>query len=439
MRYIRLLVVILFTCNIFIARVNAANIIIDDEILNLVHEIALPIFKAANLTSNSVKIYLIDDNNINAFTAGGMSIFINSGLLVKFNNPYMLQGVIAHELGHILAGHITQRHVELRNAQNKLFITTILGVIGSAIAGSGDLAMASAVGSSSYIHQKILSFSRKQETEADQIALQLLYKANYSNQGVIELHKELVKKQHIIPEYFLTHPISESRIDHVKSFNKNNQKKNEKIFSKEFIAKYTTAIVKLEAYTESPERVLSLNEGNTINNIYAKAIAYYRLKQSKKALEKVKELIAMDDNDPYFYELAGQIYLLSGDIKQSMNNFQKSHDLLPNSPILSFQLALSYIHYADLTKNKDYYKKAIRMLNNISRYEEIGSDIFFYLSIAYGKNDEIGMARLSLAEKALIENDMEKAKKYAAQAEKILASQKNDQVNRAKQIIKLAE
>ena len=78
----------------------------DAEIESDIRTLAAPIWRAAGLEPNDVAIYLVSDNQLNSFVAGGQAIFFNTGLILRAENANQLIGVIAHETGHITGGHI---------------------------------------------------------------------------------------------------------------------------------------------------------------------------------------------------------------------------------------------------------------------------------------------------------------------------------------------
>ncbi len=96
-----------------------------------------PIFAAAGLDASAVHIYLVNDPRINSFVAGGQNVFINTGLLLRSENPNQVIGVIAHETGHIAGGHLLRSQEEMRNATIKGIIAMVLGA-GAAAASHGE-------------------------------------------------------------------------------------------------------------------------------------------------------------------------------------------------------------------------------------------------------------------------------------------------------------
>ena len=73
---------------------------------------------------------------VNAFVAGGQVVYIHSGLIDAADTANEVQGVIAHELGHITGGHII-RIREGYGAATQITLLSMLAGIGAALAGAG--------------------------------------------------------------------------------------------------------------------------------------------------------------------------------------------------------------------------------------------------------------------------------------------------------------
>src|SRR3972149_8788159 len=82
------------------------NIIRDEEIERSLQTMTRPILDQAGLSADTVRFVLLDNSELNAFVAGGQNIFLHTGLILETQDPAELLGVIAHETGHISAGHL---------------------------------------------------------------------------------------------------------------------------------------------------------------------------------------------------------------------------------------------------------------------------------------------------------------------------------------------
>ena len=108
------------------AQAQKISLIRDAEIENTIRQFATPVFSAANLNPQDVKIYLVRDNTLNAFVAGGQRVFINTGLLTKATNARQIIGVIAHETGHIAGGHLARFQNALENTSTTMILALLL-------------------------------------------------------------------------------------------------------------------------------------------------------------------------------------------------------------------------------------------------------------------------------------------------------------------------
>ena len=125
-----------------------------------------PLIKAAGLSPRNVKVELIQDDEINAFTAGGQTIYVNSGLIEAADNANQVQGVIAHELGHVADGHVLLSDQGAKPAMGIYILSLVLGVAAAA-AGSPDAAAGILGAGQQAATGRFLSFTRTQEATAD--------------------------------------------------------------------------------------------------------------------------------------------------------------------------------------------------------------------------------------------------------------------------------
>ena len=105
MRVIARLLAFLAAATLAAQPLAAQSILRDAETEAFLDEISAPLIEAAGLEPDNVDIVLINDPSINAFVAGGQAVYLHSGLIDAADSAEEVQGVIAHELGHITGGH----------------------------------------------------------------------------------------------------------------------------------------------------------------------------------------------------------------------------------------------------------------------------------------------------------------------------------------------
>src|SRR5215469_963378 len=107
----------------------------DAEIEQLLRDYTAPIFRVAGLADQNIHVVIIDDKSFNAFVMDAHRIFINVGALMQATTPNQVIGVLAHETGHIVGGHLSKIRQELANVQTAALVGLLLG-IGAIVAGA---------------------------------------------------------------------------------------------------------------------------------------------------------------------------------------------------------------------------------------------------------------------------------------------------------------
>ena len=256
----------IFACLTYLYPVKAQNLnlIQDAEIELYIRDWVNPILKIANLNPNSVNIYIVNDETINAFVAGGQNIFINTGLILKAKEVNALIGVIAHEIGHITGGHLNRTINSMKKARETVTIATIITaglMAASKVAGldtPGGLAKLATLGPS-IAERNFYKNTRQNEKYADAAALEYMTAINRSCIPLTNLLKEL-GKQELLDErrqdpYLRTHPISQERIyDIVEASNKiENIPVNNSLIDE---IKYRRIVAKIIAFTNNSGKTL---------------------------------------------------------------------------------------------------------------------------------------------------------------------------------------
>ena len=107
---------------------------------------------------------LINDSEINAFVAQGQVVYIHSGLLTASDNVNQLQGVIAHELGHVAGGHAIRIYEGVSKATAITILSLVLGAAAMAV-GAGEAGMGILAAGQQAAMGSFLAFTRAQEVE----------------------------------------------------------------------------------------------------------------------------------------------------------------------------------------------------------------------------------------------------------------------------------
>jgi len=402
------------------SRAASIGLIRDAEIENNIRLYSTPVFRAAGLDPGSVNIYIVNDNSLNAFVAGGQNLFLNTGLIMRSDSASQIIGVIAHETGHISGGHLSR----IRDAMSKSSIPSILSfVLGGAATlatGRADVGAAIIAGGSNASMRNFLSYTRDQEASADQAALKLLDSTNQSSQGFLEFMR-ILEDQELLSTasqdpYVRSHPLSSDRIitiaNHVAK-----SRYSSKPDSPEFVTMHARMKAKLTAFISSPGATLRRYKpaDTSLDARYARAIAHYRSADLDKAFAELDPLISEHPNDPYFIELKGQILYENGKILESLPFYEQASQLLPESAIIRKELASVQLGL----EKPELLEPAIRNLRYAISKEPKASGTWRQLAIAYGRSGDKGNSSLALAEEALLIDKPEIAIYHAGLAERL--------------------
>ena len=413
----------------------AEQLLRDAEIENDIKIIASPVWRVAGLEPNDVGIYLVQDNQLNSFVAGGQAIFINSGLILRAETPNQLLGVIAHETGHITGGHVFRAKEAMRNASIESIIAMVAAA-GAAVVGRSGAPLLSAQGVG---ERSFLQFSMGQEATADHAALNFLDRSCQSARGLLKFFEILQTNELLTGErqesWVRTHPLTQQRVQYIRDHVAQARCSNaaDTPASVELLRRIKA---KLHAFLDDPSKTLAAYPESDRSPLarYSRAIAYYRIPKLDRALPEIDGLIRDFPNDPYYRELKGQMLFENGKVRDAIRPYEDAVKLAPSAALLRMSLSQVYIESGDPALNK----RAIAYLNDASRVEGRESQIWHFLAIAYGRDNQIGMAALSLAEEALANGKKKDATQQANRAKQLL-TKNTPSYSRAEDIHREAE
>ena len=400
-----------------------ATLINDTETERMMAELVSPLANVANIPSDRLKIHIIRDDDFNAFVAGGDDVYVYTGLLKQIKTPGALQAVIAHELGHTLGGHMAQMSQRMNAEIKRSMLIQALGVGLMVAGGNPSLGAGVLAGSSSVAQQSMLAFTRDEERIADNMGVNLMQDAGLDPKGFITVLEQMrdmtgVLESKINPNR-INHPLTTERlanirvqIAHIPDTKKPKKKPD--------IDGYELVRAKLIGYLDSFERVLEIYPyaDKSTPALYARAIANMRGGNLDGARIGTQTLISRMPDNPYFYELLGDIEYQFGHYDDSIVAYEKSLELAGDAPQIQTALALV------LTERKkiDDDKRAIELAKRALLHESAPLT-YWVLARAYGDNDR-GRYAWAMAEYSMLINKEADAKKYAKQAQKAL--KKND-------------
>ncbi len=400
----------------------AQGVLRDTETEALLHDLAAPLVAVSGLDPANVDVVLYGDNSINAFVAGGQVIYINAGLIQAADTAEEVQGVIAHELGHITGGHVINDGGAQAAAKISI-LSLLLGGIAAA-AGAGDAAIGVVMAGQQAALGKYLSFSRAQESTADAAGAQFLSKAGLSGRGSIAFFKKLQNLEmryghtrNADSEFYSSHPMTSDRIATLED-----TYRQDPAWSKpadvQIEARFQRIKAKLLGYTAEPARTFQVYPvgNNSVPAHYARAYAWHKEAFLDKALAECDALLADAPDDPYFLELKGQILLESGHPQDALAPLRRASELTSFAPLIASLLG----HALIATEDPANLAEAERVLKAALSRDRNNPFGWYELSVIYGKKGDIPRARLAAAEQQVLEFNFPQALQSAEAAEAAL-------------------
>ena len=388
----------------------------DTETEEMLKSYEMPLARAAGLDLNAVHVYLAGDTEINAFATYPEDIFICAGILLWLHTPNELIGVMAHETGHLSAGHLSRGAYGMQKAMIPMLLSMVLG-IGAIIAGAGEAGMAIMGIGQAVAMGQMAAFTRVQESTADQIAAKLLLATHQSPMGMYKTFQRFAQEEAMsaykMDKFAVDHPSGQDRV-----FDLNDMVDaspyREVQDSPQALHTFQMVQAKLAGFVLPVKDALNRfpESDKSEPARYARTMIYMRAPNFQKALAEVNGLIAEEPNNPYFYEVRGQIYVSMAKPALGIPDYQKSVDLRPNAPQLRLGLATAQL----ATDNAPLAAKALTNLKAALLVEEDDPTSWYQAAKAYSTLGNEPMANLATAEQWYSVGDMRKALIFATRA-----------------------
>ena len=399
---------------------SAQSILRDAETEALLQDMMDPLTEAAGMPRGSVDVVLVNDPSINAFVSGGQRIYVHSGLINAADTANELQGVLAHELGHIAGGHIIGIYDAYGKAAKISLLTTLLGVA-AAIAGAGEAAMGAMALGQQVALGTFLTFNRQQEASADAAGVQYLSTAGITGKGSISFFKKLQSEefrhgysQRDEATYQRSHPLSGDRISRMEADYRADPAW-ERPPDAEQQARFERVKAKLFGYLATPAQTLNAYPRYLTGAParYARAYAYHKDARIDEALAETDALVASDPDNPYFLELRGQILLESGRPGEALESLRRATEMSGNAPLI----ASTYGHALLATEDRSKLQEAEQVLRAAVGRDRENPFAWYQLGMVYGATGDIPRARLASAEQLIMSGRPREALQNAEAAE----------------------
>jgi beta-barrel assembly-enhancing protease len=204
-------------------QMRALDMVVNDPLLDdYINNLGFRLVANSAKPKDHFAFFIAKDPVINAFSAPGGYIGINSGLIIITRSEDELAAVMAHEIGHITQNHL-QRAYEAAKKDTPLMALVALGAIAAGGAAGGQAAAAALLGGQGVIMQKEINFTRKDEAEADRTGIMTLSKAGFDPNAMGDFFQRMEDVMSTdsggiqVPDLLQDHPVTAQRIADAKS------------------------------------------------------------------------------------------------------------------------------------------------------------------------------------------------------------------------------
>jgi predicted Zn-dependent protease len=193
--------------------ISTHTILFDEALNKRINEIGNRVAKASGKLDVKYTFRVVNDPIINAYSAAGGYIYINTGLLDVLESEDELASVVAHEIAHTNKGHQIGFAKAARSAEISSFIIgsilsaaiataistvgqqsdspVVQGVTSGALISGIDSQFAGAVVGGIVVHM-LNGYGTENEIEADTLAIQYTKKAGYNPNAAINVFKRMI-------------------------------------------------------------------------------------------------------------------------------------------------------------------------------------------------------------------------------------------------------
>jgi len=347
---------------------------------------------------------LLNDPEINAFVATGQTVYVQSGLLEACDNVNQLQGVVAHELGHVVAGDAIRSGQGEKQATGIEILSLLLGAVAVAAGAGPDAGVGIMQAGQRAALGEFLAFTRAQEATADASGARFLSKAGISGKGMLQFFNKLQNEEYRYAIYSKDsfdrdHPLSSERIQALEQKLKSDPAYDKPI-DPALEARFERVKAKLIGFVDPKQAVAKYPETDqSIPAHYARAYAYHLGGYPEKAEAEANALLAKDPHDPFFLELKGQILLEGGKPKDAIPPLREAVERSNEAPLIAAMLG----HALVATEDPKNFAEAKQILKVAVSRDNEDPFAWYQLGIIYDREGDDARAALATAERNNLE------------------------------------
>ncbi len=364
--------------------VRASFPILDDpDLHHYITDIGHEVLDVAGVQFFDYHFYIVESSQFNAFAAPSGLIFFYTKLIESMNSEDELVSVMAHEVGHVV-----RRHLASRMQKGKVINIASLGAALAAIAlgGGGAAAQGLLAGSLAAGQSAQLHFSRQDEIEADLLAYQWMQDMQRDTRGqkkMLQTMRRITRyRTGQIPQYLLTHPDPEARLDYVESLiAADSDYKIEANETDDFdFFRFKYRLLSLTQNSSTARAFLATELSDPRATEFQRTMALYGLAQIdlrtnnfEQSLARMEEVIAAFPDRPVLLVDKAVVLAGQGELLQARILLEQVKRKEPNNSYVLFNLGKVAARMGDTDVAADLFKEVAAIIPEFSEvYFEIG-------------------------------------------------------------------
>lgn len=203
------------------------NYLLDDPLIdNWLQTMGHRLGASSDNPKQPYTFFMMRDRQINAFATLGGYIGMNAGLILTATSEDEVAGVISHEISHVTQKHVLRAVERAKKDQIPIMLAALGMIVAAQSAGSSsatdnsanNATMAAVIGAQALMIQRQIDYTRSNESEADRIGIQTLYRSGYNPDALADFFARMESTGranaggYTAPDYLSTHPVTATRI-----------------------------------------------------------------------------------------------------------------------------------------------------------------------------------------------------------------------------------
>ena len=394
----------------------------DDPLMQLYfEELIYNLAVFSDLENPELELVIIKNPTMNAFAVPGGVVGIHTGLFAFAENEDQMVSVLAHELAHLSQRHFA-RGLEARRSSSMVTLAGLLAGLVVAATVGGDAGMAAISASQAYAAESQLRYSRSNEQEADRIGLQTMERSGRDPAAAGDMFETLLSKTRYsgtrIPEFLLTHPVTEKRIADARGRSMGSSRRHY-IEHPDYYLMQARAIVAMDSSTKiSTTKFQTELKNNTLRPDaanYGLALAYLNAGEFIKAERLIAALLAEHPRQIAYQYTDIEIDLAQENYATALSKLNGLLALTPNNyPLMALE--------SEILWQDHQYEKSATVLTLLTRNRPEDPMLWYRLAEVRGLAGNISGVHEARAEYFILVGAFDLAREQLGLATKLVTA-----------------